>query len=121
MTDQTDDFTAVRQDPSAWYRLPQDVLDDPQLRRDEKASLLAEWALDLDDRASAADDGMMPDVPGLIDHDVKMRDRVTAAQTALEAMVADDAALSFPQRLWRRITGADQDSGRGADTENATE
>jgi hypothetical protein len=121
MTDETNDFDAVRQDPAAWYRVPQAVLDDPQLRRDEKANLLAEWALDLGDRNNAADEGMLPEVPGLIDRDVRMQDQVAAAQKALEAMAADDAALSFPQRLWRRITGADQGVGRGAVAENATE
>jgi hypothetical protein len=119
--DQTDDFDFVSQDPAAWYRWPQAVLDDPQLSHAEKTRLLDEWALDLGDRSTAADEGMVPEVPGLIDRDVKMQDRVATAQTALGAMTAGDGQLSFPQRLWRRITGGDQDAGRGAVAENDTE
>ncbi|MBC7519982.1 MAG: hypothetical protein H7268_02640 [Sandarakinorhabdus sp.] len=125
MTNETDDFATVSQDPAAWYRQPQAILDDPQLRRAEKASLLAEWALDLGDRNTAADEGMLPDVPGLIDRDIRMQDRVAAAQAALAAMIVDDAAhdasLSFPQRLWRRTTGADQEAGLEGDAANVTE
>jgi hypothetical protein len=105
---ETSDFENVRQDPSAWYCAPQAVVDDPQLTLAEKQELLAEWAQDLSDRSTAADEGMVPEVPGLIDGDVKMQARVVAAQAALAAMTLDDGALSFPQRLWRRITGADQ-------------
>lgn len=105
---ETSDFALVRQDPAAWYRLPQAVIDDPQLDRSEKAGLLAEWALDLADRSTAADEGMVPDAAGSIDGDVRMQDRVVAAQAALATLTDDAAVLSFPQRLWRRITGADQ-------------
>jgi hypothetical protein len=115
--DQTDDFDVVSQDPAAWYRQPQAILDDAQLRHGEKARLLEEWALDLADRSTAADEGMVPEVPGLIDRDVKMQDRIIAAQAELAAIVADDAALSLPQRLWRRITAAVQ----GTDDAKRTE
>lgn len=114
---ETDDFATVSQDPAAWYPLPQAILDDPQLRRAEKASLLAEWAQDLADRSTAADEGMVPDRPGPIDRDVRMQDRVAEAQAVLAAMAAEDAALSFPQRLWRRITGADQGAGAAKTSE----
>lgn len=107
-TDQTDDFDLVSQDPAAWYPLPQAILDDAQLRHAEKARLLDEWALDLGDRSSAADEGMVPDAAGLIDRDARMQDRIIAAQAVLASIVAEDAALSLPQRLWRRITAAVQ-------------
>ena len=119
--DQTDDFDVVSQDPAAWYHLPQAVLDDAQLRHAEKARLLDEWALDLADRSTAADEGMVPEVPGLIDRDVKLQDKIIAAQAALAAIVADDAALSLPQRLWRRITAAVQGSSQGNDEAKRTE
>lgn len=112
---ETSDFALVSQDPAAWYRLPQAIVDDPQLTRTEKAGLLAEWALDLADRSTAADEGMVPDAAGSIDGDVRMQDRVAAAQAALAALTDDAAALSFPQRLWRRITGTDQ-GGEAAKT-----
>jgi hypothetical protein len=107
-TDQTDDFDLVSQDPAAWYDAPQAVLDDAGLSRAEKARLLDEWARDLADRSSAADEGMVPDTAGLTDRDLRMVDRVTTAQAALAEMVADDAALSLPARLWRRIAAAVQ-------------
>ena len=76
--------------------------------RVEKARLLDAWARDLGDRSSAADEGMVLDAAGLADSDVRMQDRVAAAQAVLAEMVADDAALSLPGRLWRRITAAIQ-------------
>ena len=115
--DQTDDFDLVSQDPAAWYRQPQAILADPQLRHAEKARLLDEWALDLADRSTAADEGMVPDVPGLIDGDVRMQDRIIAAQAELAATAADDAAPSLPQRLWRRIAAAVQGSEEAKLTE----
>ena len=115
--DQTDDFDLVSQDPAAWYRVPQAILDDPQLRHAEKARLLDEWALDLGDRSTAADEGMVPEVPGLIDRDVRTQDRVATAQTALAEMAAEDSELSFPQRIWRRLTGNDQGADAAKDTE----
>ena len=102
--DQTNDFDLVSQDPAAWYGQPQAILDDAQLRHGEKARLLDEWALDLADRRTAADEGMVPEVPRLIDRDVKMQDRIISAQADLATIVAEDAAQSLPQRLWRRIT-----------------
>lgn len=104
---ETNDFDQVMKDPAAWYRAPQAVLDDKQLRRTEKQALLAEWARDLADRAAAADEGMVPDEPRIIDRDVRMHDQVVAAQAELDALAAEDAGLSFTQRLWRRITSAD--------------
>ncbi|MGL6043472.1 MAG: hypothetical protein ACRC1J_06065 [Sandaracinobacteroides sp.] len=104
----TDDFDLVSQDPAAWYSVPQAVLDDTTLTRAEKARLLDEWAQDIADRSSAADEGMVPETAGLADRDVRMIDRVTEAQAALAEMIADDAALSLPRRLWRRIAAAVQ-------------
>jgi hypothetical protein len=115
--DQTDDFDLVSQDPAAWYSQPQAILNDGQLHHAEKARLLEEWALDLADRSTAADEGMVPDVPGLIDRDVKMQDKIIAAQADLTAIVADDAALSLPRRLWRRITATVQGSDDAKRTE----
>lgn len=106
--DHTDDFDLVSQDPAAWYRLPQAVLDDGSLTHAEKARLLEEWARDLGDRDSAADEGMIPEAAGLADSDIRMHVRVAAAQAALAETVADDAALSSPRRLWRRIVTAVQ-------------
>lgn len=115
--DQTDDFDLVTQDPAAWYRQPQAIVDDAQLRHAEKARLLDEWALDLAGRSAAADEGMVPDVPGLIDGDVRIQDRIIAAQAELAAIAADDDALSLPQRLWRRIAAAIQGSDEAKSTE----
>lgn len=115
--DQTDDFDLVSQDPAAWYSQPQAVLVDPQLCYAEKARLLDEWARDLADRSTAADEGMVPDVPGLIDDDVRMQDRIIAAQAELAAIAADSTALSLPQRLWRRIAAVVQGSDESKPTE----
>jgi hypothetical protein len=108
ISDETDDFDLVGQDPAAWYRRPHDILDDPQLDRTEKARLLDEWARDLVQRSVAADEGMVPDTPGLIDRDTRMQDRVAEAQAQLAATAAIAARQTVTRRLWRRITGADR-------------
>ena len=106
-TTETDDFDIVLQDPAAYYRVPQAVVDDKNLKYSEKQALLKEWEHDLGDRSTAADEGMVPDLPGLIDRDVKMHDRVVAARAALEALGDTDAGLlALPRRIWQRITGA---------------
>ena len=102
---ETSDFAHVKLDPASWYALPQAILDDPQLRRAEKQDLLAEWALDLSDRSMAADEGMLQPAAGLIDKDVQMQALVVAAQAMLAETAAEGAALSLPERIWRRITG----------------
>lgn len=105
---ETDDFDIVLQDPAAYYRVPQAIVDDKNLSLAEKHALLAEWELDLADRSTAADEGMVPETPGLIDRDVKMHDRVVAARAALDAAgEADSGLLSLPRRIWKRITGAE--------------
>ena len=101
---ETDDFATVLLDPAAWYHHPQAVVDDTSLSQDEKRALLTEWEQDVADRSAAADEGMVPEVPGIIDRDVKIQDRLAAARTALEAQ-ADTEFMSLPQRLWRRIAG----------------
>ena len=101
---ETDDFEQVKLDPGAWYDAPRAILDDKQLQRAEKHALLAEWSRDLTDRSAAATEGMVPDKPGMIDADNKMRDKVVAALAELDADEAEEASLSLPARLWRRIT-----------------
>lgn len=101
----TSDFDLVRRNPAAWYRDPQAILDDPQLRRDEKRALLAEWEQDLVDRSAAADEGMVPDATGTIERDVSMQDRVTEALAKLEGDETDAPDANFVERLWRRIAG----------------
>ena len=102
---ETNDFDLVKQDPAAWYHLPQAVLDDVNLTMAEKHALLEEWAHDITDRSAATDEGMAPDDPALIDHDVRMHVKVVAAQTALAAMTDAAEPLSLAARIWRRITG----------------
>lgn len=114
---ETNDFDLVKQDPAAWYQLPQAVLDDANLTMAEKHALLDEWAHDLADRSTATDEGMVPDVPALIDHDVRMHALVVAAQAALAAMADSPEPLSLAARIWRRITGGDQPAA----LENVTE
>lgn len=104
---ETSDFEIIKQDPSAWYSLPQAILDDAGLSHSEKRSLLDEWEQDLVDRSAASDEGMVPEVPALIDHDDTMRERVRAAQSALGGTGASET-LSLVTRIWRRITGTDQ-------------
>jgi hypothetical protein len=60
---------------------------------------------------------MVPDVPGLVDRDVRIQDRIIAAQAELAAIEADDAAQSLPQRLWRRITAVVQGGDEAKPTE----
>ncbi|WP_310498449.1 hypothetical protein [Sandarakinorhabdus sp.] len=115
-TDHTDDFDLVSQDPAAWYLQPQAVLDDAQLSHAEKGRLLEEWALDIGDRSTAADEGMVAEIPVLVDRDARMQDRIISAQAELALMAANDAALSLPQRLWRRITAAVQGGPAANDT-----
>ncbi|MBC7506049.1 MAG: hypothetical protein H7267_10050 [Sandarakinorhabdus sp.] len=105
---ETNDFDLVKQDPAAWYRLPQAVLDDTNLSSAEKYSLLDVWAHDLADRSNAADEGMVADAAALADSDVRMQDRVAEAQAMLSDMAATPDTLSLAARIWRRITGADQ-------------
>ena len=114
---ETNDFDLVKQDPAAWYQLPQAVLDDVALTNAEKHALLEEWAHDLADRSAATDEGMAPDLPGLIDNDVRMHAQVVAAQAALVAMTDAAEPLSLAARIWRRITGGNQPAG----LENVTE
>ena len=114
---ETNDFDLVKQDPAAWYRLPQAVIDDANLSSAEKYSLLQEWAHDLADRSNAAGEGMVPDAPALSDHDAAMRDRVAEAQAILADMAATPENQSFAARIWRRLTGANQ----GAEPAKVTE
>lgn len=105
---ETSDFDLVKQDPAAWYSQPQAIIDDISLSSAEKYALLEEWAHDLADRSSATDEGMVPVVAGLVDHDVQMRDKLTEAQKALSEMDATPERESLVARIWRRIIGANQ-------------
>lgn len=119
-SDQTSDYELVRQDPAAWYRLPQAILDDPQLKPSEKRELLDEWLLDVADRAAAADEGMVPETAALNDRDTRMQDHLVAALASLAATTDDASNLSFAQRLWRRIAAAVDGPGQSDDALNRT-
>ena len=100
----TDPYDMVCHDPAAYFETPQAVVDDETLTHAEKLQLLDEWAHDLADRSSAADEGMVPEIPGTIDRDVKLGAEIIAARQAVEAS-EDASAASLPVRLWRRLTG----------------
>ncbi len=107
-TQETDDFDIVLQDPAAFFRLPQAIIDDPALCFAEKRALLAEWHLDLVDRSTALAEGMVPETPASVDRDVMMQDRVAAALAALDAAGDNDAEIGSlaKNRVWCRITRA---------------
>lgn len=114
---ETSDFETVRQDPAAWYRVPQAVLDDSTLTTAEKQSLLDEWAQDLADRSTAADEGMVPETADITDRDIRMQDRVADAQKALAGLAETGGVPSIATRIWRRITGSDQEAAPAKLTE----
>lgn len=45
-------------DPGASYRSPQDVIDDPRLKRDQRIEILCRWAYDATELAVADEEGM---------------------------------------------------------------
>jgi hypothetical protein len=100
----SDPFDIVCRDPAAYFDTPQAVLDDVSLTRTEKLQLLDEWAQDLSDRSSAAQEGMIPDVSGAIDRDVQLGAALVTARALVEASPETPPA-SMAVRLWRRLTG----------------
>ncbi len=98
-------FDIVCGDPAAFFDTPQAIVDDTTLSRAEKLQLLDEWAQDLADRSTAADEGMVPDRAGPIDRDVRMAAAVVEARAAVETG-ADNHTPSLAVRLWKRLTGA---------------
>lgn len=100
----SDPYDIVCSDPAAYFDTPQTVVDDTSLTRAEKLQLLDEWAQDLADRSRSGDEGMIPDVPGAIDRDVKLSTAIVAARLLVESG-ADSTEASLPVRLWRRLTG----------------
>jgi hypothetical protein len=101
----SDPYDIVCGDPAAYFTSPQAVLDDVNLTRAEKLELLDEWAHDLSDRNSAAEEGMIPDAAGPIDRDVTLGAAIVAARALVDAS-PDTPPPSLPMRLWRRLTGA---------------
>ncbi|MGL4542822.1 MAG: hypothetical protein ACRCUI_09965 [Polymorphobacter sp.] len=97
-------FDIVAGDPAAYFETPQGIVDDATLNRAEKLQLLNEWALDLADRNTAVDEGMVPDHGGPLDRDVQMAAAVTAAHATVSAG-ADSQVAALPLRLWKRLTG----------------
>jgi hypothetical protein len=98
-------FDVVAGDPEAFFETPQAVVDDATLSRTEKLQLLDEWAQDLADRSTAADEGMVPDGAGPIDRDVRMAAAVVEARAAVETG-EDNHKPPLAVRLWKRLTGA---------------
>jgi hypothetical protein len=105
MADHSDPFDIVSGDPAAYFETPQAIADDSSLSRAEKLQLLDEWAKDIADRSSAADEGMIPDVPGRIDRDVALASQIFAVREAVEA-TQEAGLIPAAVRLWKRLTGA---------------
>jgi hypothetical protein len=103
---ETGDFDVVLSDPAAFFGSPQAILDDATLSTAEMQQLLTAWRQDLADRHGAADEGMLPDVPGIIEADVRLGEAIVAALATIEARTADeDSRPNLPTRIWRRLTG----------------
>ena len=98
-------FDIVCGDPAAFFDTPQAIVDDTTLSRTEKLQLLDEWAQDLADRSTAADEGMVPYRAGPIDRDVRMAAAVVEARAAVETG-EDNHKPSLAVRMWKRLTGA---------------
>lgn len=86
-----------RHNPATRYPHPQALLDDPGPSPEQKATLLAEWALDLGDRSTASYEGMVSPSSARTDRDVQMLDRVIAAQFSL-AEAAAPSQLAEPAK-----------------------
>ncbi len=105
MADHSDPFDIVLGDPAAYFETPRAIADDSSLSRAEKLQLLDEWAKDIADRSSAADEGMIPDVPGQIECDDALAAKIFAVREAVEA-TPEDGLITTAVRLWKRLTGA---------------
>lgn len=96
-------FDAVVVDPADYFETPKSIVDDATLSRDEKLRLLDEWALDISERSTAADEGMVPDDSAQLDHDA----RTIVAIKSARATVNDSPDVetgSLPVRLWKRLS-----------------
>ena len=102
-----DPFDIVCGDPAGYFGQPQAIVDSKDLSRAEKLQLLDEWGFDLDQRSTAADEGMIPDgaSTSAIDRDVKMRARLLGAREAVMAQ-NDVPIVSAAVRLWKRLVAS---------------
>jgi len=98
-----DPFDAVVVDPAAYFETPQAIVDDATLTRDEKLRLLDEWELDISERSTAADEGMVPDDSTRLDHDARTAVAIKSAHASV-VEGPDVETPSLPMRLWKRLS-----------------
>lgn len=94
------DFDTAVADPAAFYAEPEAIVADSALSLGQKERFLREWALDLEARNTADDEGMLPDDSAASAGEAVLLRRVKVCLETLDGQVdADQPGRSW----WRRL------------------
>ena len=99
----TSDFDFVMQDPASYYRRPSEILEDPQLSRDERLKLLEEWQMDISLKLTADEEGMTPPHPRDSAKDAVLLEEIAAANETLSQEPEQSGMMAALTRLWHRL------------------
>lgn len=99
------DFDVAVTDPAAFYASPEAVAADTELSVAQKRRFLTEWATDIEQRQTSADEGMSAATPAEPGDDAARLQRIQASLAELPADDADAQPETTMHRLWRRLTG----------------
>lgn len=97
-------FDIAVTDPAAFYATPEEVAADQELTVAQKRRFLTEWATDIEQRQTSADEGMSAATPADPSDDAARLQRIQASLAELPETDAEAQTESTIHRLWRRLT-----------------
>lgn len=102
-TDTTADFDFVLQNPANYYRWPDEILHDPQLADDERVKLLEEWQMDINNKLTADEEGMIPAHAHDSAKDAVLLEQIAAARDQIDLEQPKTGVFAALNRLWHRL------------------
>jgi hypothetical protein len=100
----TDDFDIVMENPAIYYSHPAEIVADPRLTDPERIRLLDEWNMDISNKLSADEEGMIPShASNSADDAVIMEEIATARAKVEEIKPKPEGVIAAIQRIWQRL------------------
>jgi hypothetical protein len=100
----TEDFNIVMENPAVYYRHPAEIVTDPRLNSQERIRLLDEWNMDISNKLSADEEGMIPaHAIDSADDAVIMEDIAAAKSKIDDSNASRDGIVDAIKRIWHRL------------------
>jgi hypothetical protein len=100
----TDDFDIVMENPAIYYSHPAEIVADPRLTNPERIRLLDEWNMDICNKLSADEEGMIPPRASDSADDAVIMEEIAKARAKVEETdPGPEGVIAAMKRIWHRL------------------